>query len=348
MTVVVIGAGLAGLSAAHELRRAGVAVVVLDAARRPGGVVVTEMPSQGWVVEGGPDGFLGSEPEIPALAAELGIADRIVTQAAAGSLVWDGHTLAPIAAGAAAGLLAIDARDLDLSVGFRSFAAGMAELVAALAAPVERHAAGVTAVTPTARGFRLSGTGGMSFECRGAVLAIPAYAATGVLAALDAEARGTLAAIHYHPSVNVSLAYRREQVGHALAASGFAARPEAPGVVRACTFASSKFPGRAPPGHVLLRAFVAAVEEDDPGAAAHAALAPVLAIAGEPLWTRMFQWPRGIPRYGAGHDERVALARRRLERFGPLVLAGAGYDGAGVSACVRSGRAAGRALLARL
>ena len=48
-TVAVAGAGLAGLSAAWELLRAGAKVVVLEALRRPGGVVVTERPD-GFVV----------------------------------------------------------------------------------------------------------------------------------------------------------------------------------------------------------------------------------------------------------------------------------------------------------
>src|SRR5205814_9975841 len=39
--VIVVGAGLAGLAAAHELTRAGVAVAVLEARDRPGGRVHT-------------------------------------------------------------------------------------------------------------------------------------------------------------------------------------------------------------------------------------------------------------------------------------------------------------------
>ena len=41
-TVAVVGAGIAGLAAAWELERAGVAVMVLESERRPGGVIVTE------------------------------------------------------------------------------------------------------------------------------------------------------------------------------------------------------------------------------------------------------------------------------------------------------------------
>src|SRR5207245_1670942 len=78
----------------------------------------------------------------------------------------------------------------------------------------------------------------------------------------------------------------------------------------------------------------------DPGAISATELAAILGLAGSPLWTRVFHWPRGLPRYKPGHAEHVAAVRERLARLPPLAIAGAGFDGAGVSACVRSGRAA--------
>src|SRR2546426_9133839 len=69
MTVAVVGAGLAGLSAAWALSRAGAEVVVLDAGRQPGGMIVTER-HDGFIVEGGPDGFLAAEPDIQELRSE--------------------------------------------------------------------------------------------------------------------------------------------------------------------------------------------------------------------------------------------------------------------------------------
>src|SRR2546425_642114 len=87
-----------------------------------------------------------------------------------------------------------------------------------------------------------------------------------------------------------------------------------PGAVRACTYASAKYPGRAPAGHMLLRAFLAP-SDGEPGALAHAELAPLLRITGAPLWTRAFHWPHGLPRYEAHHAARVARVRERLARL---------------------------------
>jgi protoporphyrinogen/coproporphyrinogen III oxidase len=146
----------------------------------------------------------------------------------------------------------------------------------------------------------------------------------------------------------VSLAYHESQLTSALKGAGFVvdggAQHAAP--LRACTYASFKFPGRAPPGHVLLRAYLPP-QDGDPGQIAHAQLATILGIRGDPLWSRAFYWNRGLPRYRPGHGTLVAEVRHRLARLPPLAIAGAGYDGAGVSACVRSGREAGR-LIARL
>src|SRR5438445_12199963 len=112
-------------------------------------------------------------------------------------------------------------------------------------------------------------------------------------------------------------------------------------------YASAKYPGRAPAGHMLLRAFLAP-SDGEPGALAHAELAPLLRITGAPLWTRAFHWPHGLPRYEAHHAARVARVRERLARLAPIAIAGAGCGGAGMSAGVRSGRAAARPILRRM
>lgn len=344
--VIVVGAGIAGLAAAWELTRAGGNdVTVLESERRAGGVIVTEQV-QGFIVEGGPDGFLAGEPELPALAQELGIGDRVVSQQARGTALWNGKELAPLDEGRAAALLGIDATKAEVSAGFRSFAEGMAEPVAALVqrlAGAVRFAQGVAGLVAAGKRWHLSITGGSTHDADGVVLAVPAYTAGRLLEAVGVAHGRALAEVVYVPSITVSLAYRDTQITTPLQGAGFVV--ESPEQIRACTYASSKFPGRAPAGHVLLRAYLAPTD-DDPAKIAHAHLAAILGIRGEPRWSRAFHWSRGLPRYRPRHADHVADARHRLARLPPLAIAGAGYDGAGVSACVRSGRAAGRSILA--
>ncbi len=350
MTIAVVGGGLAGLSAAWELHRAGADVVLLHSERHPGGVIVTER-RDGFVVEGGPDGFLAAEPDIQDLARGLGIGDRLVDQLAKGSTLWTGTRLEPLAEGRAAELLGIQGHaESELSRGFRSFATGMAQVVEALVAQVGpriRASQGVTALAPAVRGWRLSVTGGSALEAQAVILAVPAWIAARLLAALGVAAARALDEVVYYPSITVSLAYRADQVAARLEGTGFVAAAEASGAVRACTYAWRKYPGRAPDGHALLRAFVGPVD-GDPGLVAHAELTGILGLTGAPLWTRAFHWPRGLPRYHRGHAGRVAAVRDRLARLAPLAIAGAGIDGAGVSACVKSGREAARLVLERL
>src|SRR5882672_1276331 len=346
MKVVVVGAGIAGLAAAWELTQSGGCdVTLLESERRAGGVVVTEQV-QGFLVEGGPDGFLAGEPELPRLAGELGIGDHVVQQIARGTSLWTGkgEALQPIDEGQAAALLGIDASKGEVAKGFSTFVEGMAEPVAALAQRLAgslRFAQGVAGIVPNGNRWRIAITGGSAHEADGVVLALPAYAAGRLLEQIGAAGARALADVVYAPSVTVSLAYRADQFGRPLEGSGFVGGMR----LRACTYASSKFSGRAPDGHVLLRAFLAPAD-GDPGALAHAELSAILGIRGAPLWARAFHWTRGLPRYREHHAAHLAAVRERLARLAPLAICGAGYDGAGVSACVRSGREAA-ALIAR-
>ncbi len=359
--VIVIGAGIAGLAAAWELARTeGCDVTVLESERRAGGVIVTEQ-LHGFIVEGGPDAFLAGEPELPALAAELGIGDQVVNQRARGTSMWTGKQLAPVEDGRAAAFLGIEAKSAEVAAGFRSFAAGMSQPVVALSqrlAGVLKFTQGVAGLTREGDRWRIAITGGSTHEADGVVLALPAYAAGRLLEGVGVTHARVLAEVTYVSSITVSLAYRMDQVGAPMSGAGFVVDPnivgaqhaapllnDAPLRLRACTYASAKFPGRAPEGHVLLRAYLA-LGDGDPAEAAHTQLAAILRLRGEPLWSRAFHWIRGLPRYHAPHRDHLSEVRHRLTRLPPIAIAGAGYDGAGVSACVRSGREAGR-LIAR-
>ena len=343
--VVVVGGGIAGLSAAWDLAQAGADVTVLESERRPGGVIVTER-RDGFLVEGGPDGFLAAEPELPALAVELGIAGSVVTQQARGTSLWTGKTFEPLEEGRAAELLGIETRAPSLTAGFRSFAGGMAEPVAALAERLLnclRFTQGVTGIATARAGWRVALTGGSAHEAEGLVLALPAYAAGRWLEQIGVTGARALADVAYAPSITVSLAYRADQIKGPLEGTGFVGGIS----LRACTYASSKFAGRAPDRHVLLRAFLAPAD-GEPAQLAHAELSAILGIRGAPLWSRAFQWTRGLPRYREHHAAHLADVRERLARLAPLTICGAGYDGAGVSSCVRSGRQAAAEMLRRL
>lgn len=76
--VIVVGGGIAGLSAAFDLHRAGVAVTVFEASDRWGGKVHTG-PVGDRPVDAGPDAFLARVPDGRDLCADLGLADELTS-----------------------------------------------------------------------------------------------------------------------------------------------------------------------------------------------------------------------------------------------------------------------------
>ncbi|HEX2191835.1 MAG TPA: FAD-dependent oxidoreductase [Acidimicrobiales bacterium] len=76
MDVVVVGAGLAGLTAAHLLQAAGLAVRVVEARARVGGRLLTIAPEgagEGGWVDLGATWYWDDQPEVRALAREVGL-----------------------------------------------------------------------------------------------------------------------------------------------------------------------------------------------------------------------------------------------------------------------------------
>ena len=63
-TVIVVGAGAAGLSAARELSAAGIEVILLEARQRSGGRIHTVSSSAGVPVELGAEFIHGKAPEL--------------------------------------------------------------------------------------------------------------------------------------------------------------------------------------------------------------------------------------------------------------------------------------------
>lgn len=75
--VLVIGAGMSGMACAHALVQAGVAVTVLEAAPRPGGVVGT-LEVDGFRFETGPNTLQAGSRTFRELCGDLGLADELV------------------------------------------------------------------------------------------------------------------------------------------------------------------------------------------------------------------------------------------------------------------------------
>ncbi len=235
--------------------------------------------------------------------------------------------------------------------GFRSIATGMGELVDAVRRrlPVEsvRCNAAVTALNRSKRGWRVVTSNGPS-DYSAVILACPAHAAAALLAATDSEAAALCAAVPYVSTVSVALAWPRAAVAHPLRGSGFVVARKSNAVrITAATWVSSKWEGRAPPGHVLLRAYLGgehdpdAVNEDDRTLLDTAVreLSAILSITGPPELARVYRWPNAGAQHEVGHQARMASLDQRLASLRGLHVTGSGFRSIGIPDCVASGRA---------
>ncbi len=77
----------------------------------------------------------------------------------------------------------------------------------------------------------------------------------------------------------------------------------------------------------------------------HAELQQAVGPVGRLLDSRVVRWGGGLPQYAVGHLDVVRRVRAAVAGLPRLAVAGAAYDGVGVPACARSGRAAAVAVL---
>jgi protoporphyrinogen/coproporphyrinogen III oxidase len=241
---------------------------------------------------------------------------------------------------------------------FLAPAGGMGRLVEVLvAALVER---GVTFVRESVA--NISGESGdrVRVEPAGtfdaAILATPAAAAAKLLAAGSPVAAGHLAQIRSASVVLVTFAYPRAGLDIPGGASGFLVPRTEGRLMTACSFGSLKWPHWSDPDMVVIRASAGRAGDDRPFQLDDETLVDRLqtevaqalgAQAGPAAW-RVSRWPEAFPQYEVGHLDLVARTESALQKALPSVaLAGAGYRGSGIPACIASGRRAAAAVTSR-
>jgi oxygen-dependent protoporphyrinogen oxidase len=239
---------------------------------------------------------------------------------------------------------------------FVSFPGGLRELADALAARV--HASvqvgrTVRAVAVTPGGWTVRSDDGADLTGRALILALPARAAAALLAPVDPGLAGALGGFRSVSTAVVYLGYRRADVEHPLDGYGVVI-PRGEGLrASAVGFVSTKFPGRAPEGHVLLRVFLGGARDPDVLDADDDTLvervvaecAPLLGLRAAPVLGRVFRWPHATPQMEVGHAARMGWIDAQAEARHGLYLTGAGLRGTGIPDVVADGaRQAARAV----
>jgi protoporphyrinogen/coproporphyrinogen III oxidase len=233
---------------------------------------------------------------------------------------------------------------------FASLPLGMAQLPETLVAALDE---GVLRLdTPVAQ---ISGSGPYKITletdaavlARAVIVATPAWSAARTLQSLDVALARLCEEIPYASTATIVLAFKRGQIAHPLAGSGFVVPRRERRALTAATWVSSKWPQRAPSDSDLLRGFVGGAL--DPQIATQSEsllvsttideLTPLLGITGDPHLARVFRWPRATPQYIVGHRARVEAIEQRLAATPGLYLTGSGYRGTGIPDCIADARA---------
>jgi oxygen-dependent protoporphyrinogen oxidase len=183
-------------------------------------------------------------------------------------------------------------------------------------------------------------------EARAVILAVPAYVAGSLLRGFDTTIAALTEAIPYASTATVALGYRREQVAHPMEGSGFVVPRVERNPLLAATWVTSKWPHRAPDGHVLLRGFLGGgrdprrLEADDAELVTLVVdeLTSLLGITGTPLFTRLVRWTKQSPQYEVGHLQRVATIERQLASIPGMFVTGSGFRAIGIPDCIADGR----------
>lgn len=235
---------------------------------------------------------------------------------------------------------------------FVALPGGMSDLTAALANVLDadrlRVGVGVDAIARRNGTYTLSLSDGTTVDTAHVLVATPPRIAARLLETID-ERLGALSSglAATSSAVTIALGYRQSAVGRPLDGTGFVVPRREPFSIRAASWVSSKWSGRAPANRVLLRIYAGGAA--DPGAidrcdealvaAARRDLARLMQVSGEPELVRVYRWRDATPQLRVGHLERMAALDRELTTCPGLAVTASGFRGTGIADCVADARA---------
>ncbi|MGA7238925.1 MAG: protoporphyrinogen oxidase [Bryobacteraceae bacterium] len=227
---------------------------------------------------------------------------------------------------------------------FKTLKGGLGQMVDALVASLrgkaELRQASAETIQPTPSGFRVCANGEW-IDAANVVVACEAHNAARLLNGRLSE---LLSGIDYSSSIVVAFAY---DAPPPMPGFGFLVPRKERRRIVACTWLGAKFDHRAPAGKTLARCFLSGEDDPDP-IAIHRELCNLTGLRTEPLFHRVFRWPRSMAQYDVGHAARVAEIQSLAAQAPGLQLIGNAYNGIGIPDCIRSGKQAAEAILARV
>jgi protoporphyrinogen/coproporphyrinogen III oxidase len=205
--------------------------------------------------------------------------------------------------------------------------------------PQDAVEAGLRPATPTAR-WTVTTAAGDQIHSDAVVVATPSPRAAALLEPLDPVLGLAVREIPTASLAVAALGYRTEDVPDVRGFGFLVPRGTGPRIL-GCLWDSSIFPGRAPHGHVLLRAMIGGAHDPEAVAMDSDALLDRVAtdlrrtmgLHADPVLTRIYRWPLGIAQYRVGHQDRLDRIHARLTDLPGLWVAGSSFYGISMNAC---------------
>lgn len=238
---------------------------------------------------------------------------------------------------------------------FKSFKEGMRQLIEALVKAIPEETIVLNKAVKTIKydsenkKYNLIFEDGENYQADVCIVATaPSYATAEIIRELDSGIADMLLRIPFASSATVSLAYKKSEFEHPLNGFGFLVPRKEKTTVKASTWSSTKFPGRAPEDGVLVRCFVGNAQEEtivyrsdeEILNAVFTDLEKIMGVRAKPLFYRIYRWPNAMPQYILGHGERIKFIEEREARHPGLYLVGNAYRGLGIGDCINEGRRA--------
>lgn len=200
----------------------------------------------------------------------------------------------------------------------------------------------VRRIARTLHGFAVDTGDRGRILAKAVIIATQPHVAAHLLAPIVPAAAEECARIAAPPLTVVFLGFRREQVAHPLDGLGYLTPSGEGRAVNGALFCSTMFAARAPEDHVAIATYFGGARAPELARqttgtlidAARRELADLLGAQGEPVVSRVRQWPRGLPQSHRGHSSLVERLGHALSNAPGVFVTGNYLGGISVGACV--------------
>lgn len=247
----------------------------------------------------------------------------------------------------------------QIPMGFLSFQNGIQDLVDALHEAIAANGGEIRLNTPVSslilnpdNRFTLhTSSGEESFD--GVILAAPVHVQSQLLGEIAPAAASAMSAIPQVSSAVVMLGYEQTSANTPPQSYGYLSPRKEGRPVKAITWMSQKWTGRAPEGHFLVRGFlgragdqqVLNATDDEMIEMVRTEIALTGNITGEPVLTRVVRLNAASPQYTLAHLDRVEAIEKDIDRIPGLEIAGNMLRGVGIPDAIAAGERASATII---